>query len=467
MTSSSSRHDRRAQGRRVHAADERSLPTDRSAGGAAHPRCRRESGSSARSGTTTSTSPRAGSPPRSRLPTSRSRRRCATRVPVNCTVAAVGPEQARAVVARSHGCRTAKVKVAEPGQRLDDDVARVGAVRDALGPSGRVRVDANGGWSVEEAVRAIAVLSEFDLEYVEQPTALVEDLAAVRRRVDVPIAADESIRRASDPLRVQQLGAADIAVLKVQPLGGVRACLRLAEQLDAARRRLVGAGVVGRDRRRRCVGGGAAGAAVRVRTGDDVDVHRRRRRRTAGVRSTACSAYAGWRPTTRPSTACAPSRTTSVAGGTGSPPAQRCWRIVSREPLHRRRADRRRRPAAGRRPGGRARPRLAVCGARPRSARCRRGRAVAAARADRRALGRLPRPGPGQGLASPGRRADDVGDGRRQPAPGRARGAPRRGVAHRARRRPPGRAARHRSQPDDRPARSVRSARGLRRRGPR
>ena len=152
-------------------------------------------------------------------------------VPVNCTVAAVGPEQARAVVARSHGCRTAKVKVAEPGQRLDDDVARVGAVRDALGPSGRVRVDANGGWSVEEAVRAIAVLSEFDLEYVEQPTTLVEDLAAVRRRVDVPIAADESIRRASDPLRVQQLGAADIAVLKVQPLGGVRACLRLAEQL--------------------------------------------------------------------------------------------------------------------------------------------------------------------------------------------------------------------------------------------
>jgi O-succinylbenzoate synthase len=152
-------------------------------------------------------------------------------VPVNCTVPAVDPERARAIVMGSHGCRTAKVKVAEPGQRLDDDVARVGSVRDALGPDGRVRVDANGGWSVEEAVRAIGALREFDLEYVEQPAAGVEELAAVRRRVDVPIAADESIRRVSDPLRVQQLDAADIAVLKVQPLGGIRACLRLVEQL--------------------------------------------------------------------------------------------------------------------------------------------------------------------------------------------------------------------------------------------
>jgi O-succinylbenzoate synthase len=155
-----------------------------------------------------------------------------THVAVNCTVPAVGPDQGAAIVRRS-GCGTAKVKVAERGQSLADDLARVEAVRDAIGPRGKIRVDANGGWSVDEAVRAIAALdlAAHGLEYVEQPCASVEDLAAVRRRVDVPIAADESIRRADDPFRVARLEAADIAVLKVAPLGGVQACLRIAEQI--------------------------------------------------------------------------------------------------------------------------------------------------------------------------------------------------------------------------------------------
>jgi O-succinylbenzoate synthase len=152
-------------------------------------------------------------------------------VAVNCTVPAVSAERAATIVQGGHGCRTAKVKVAERGQTLDDDVARVGAVRDALGPEGRVRVDANGAWSVREAVEAIGELSAFDLEYVEQPAASVEELLQVRRLVDVPIAADESIRRSDDPMRVKLLAAADIAVLKVQPLGGARACLELAESI--------------------------------------------------------------------------------------------------------------------------------------------------------------------------------------------------------------------------------------------
>jgi O-succinylbenzoate synthase len=150
-------------------------------------------------------------------------------VPVNCTVPAVGPSKAAEIV-RASGCGTAKVKVAEPGQTLADDLMRVEAVRDAIG-SGRVRIDANGGWSVDEAVRCLKELSRFDLEYVEQPCATVEELAAVRRRIDVPVAADESIRRAEDPMLVKKLEAADIAVLKVQPIGGVRACLDIAEQL--------------------------------------------------------------------------------------------------------------------------------------------------------------------------------------------------------------------------------------------
>ena len=157
------------------------------------------------------------------------------RVPVNSTIPAVGPEQAHRLTVEA-GCRTAKVKVAEPGQSLDDDLARVEAVRDALGPDGRLRVDANGGWSVDDAERHLRALARFELEYAEQPCADVEELADLRRRLarsgtDVLIAADESIRRVSDPYRVRALEAADVAVLKVQPLGGVRACLEIAERI--------------------------------------------------------------------------------------------------------------------------------------------------------------------------------------------------------------------------------------------
>jgi O-succinylbenzoate synthase len=154
-------------------------------------------------------------------------------VPVNATVPACSPELAVDIVRRSAGCRTAKVKVAEQGQTVADDQARLEAVRDAIGADGLIRVDANGAWSVDEAISWIPLLDEAagGLEYVEQPCASVEELASVRRRVDVPIAADESIRRAADPYRVRDLEAADIAVLKVQPLGGVRVCLRIAAEI--------------------------------------------------------------------------------------------------------------------------------------------------------------------------------------------------------------------------------------------
>nr|WP_131102517.1 o-succinylbenzoate synthase [Streptomonospora litoralis] len=150
------------------------------------------------------------------------------RVPVNATVPAVGPKEAARIVAGA-GCSTAKVKVAEAGQEAADDIARVEAVRDAIGPAGRVRIDANGAWDVDTAVRMLSELSRFELEYAEQPCATLEELARVRRRSEVPVAADESVRRAEDPLRVRAAGAADIVVLKVQPLGGVRAALEVAE----------------------------------------------------------------------------------------------------------------------------------------------------------------------------------------------------------------------------------------------
>ncbi|MGH3759510.1 o-succinylbenzoate synthase [Actinophytocola sp.] len=152
------------------------------------------------------------------------------RVPVNATVPAVDPARANRI-ARESGCRTVKVKVADHPASLPEDVERLEAVRDALGPSGLVRCDANGAWDVDTAVSAIATLDRAagGLEYVEQPCRTVEELALVRRRVSVRIAADESIRRAADPLRVAVAEAADVAVLKATPLGGVRRALRVAE----------------------------------------------------------------------------------------------------------------------------------------------------------------------------------------------------------------------------------------------
>ncbi len=145
-------------------------------------------------------------------------------VPVNATVPAIPADGVPALLARFPGCRTAKVKVAERGQSLADDLARVRAVRAVLGPEGRIRVDANGGWTVDEATDALTALAEVGLEYAEQPCATVPELAAVRDRLGglVRIAADESVRKAEDPVAVARAGAADLLVIKAQPLGGIR-----------------------------------------------------------------------------------------------------------------------------------------------------------------------------------------------------------------------------------------------------
>ena len=152
------------------------------------------------------------------------------RVAVNATLPAVAADRVPDVLARYRGCRTVKVKVAERGQTLADDIARVAAARDWVGPEGRVRVDANGGWSVESAEEALVGMAPYALEYAEQPCATVPELAELRRRVSgsgVLVAADESVRKADDPLAVARAGAADLLVIKAQPLGGVTAALRI------------------------------------------------------------------------------------------------------------------------------------------------------------------------------------------------------------------------------------------------
>ena len=167
-----------------------------------------------------------------------------TSIPVNATVPAVAADQVGSVL-QSYGeletIQTVKVKVAEPGQSIDDDVARVRAVRKLL-PDAGLRVDANGAWSLEEAVRALGRVIEAagELEYAEQPVAGVEPLAQLREalqsaKVQVRIAADEAVRKVEDPLRVARLGAADLIVVKAPPLGGVQRALDVVAEsgLDA------------------------------------------------------------------------------------------------------------------------------------------------------------------------------------------------------------------------------------------
>ncbi|WP_245528806.1 o-succinylbenzoate synthase [Gleimia coleocanis] len=159
-------------------------------------------------------------------------------IPINVTIPVVAPERALEIVEEflvsvpAGQVVTAKVKVADPGVTLAADCARLEAVRAGLGACGRIRVDANAAWTVEEAVSALRELDKAagGLEYVEQPCAAVEDLALVRRLVEVPVAADESVRRAEDPLRVARLDAADVLVVKLQPMAGIHRILQVTEQ---------------------------------------------------------------------------------------------------------------------------------------------------------------------------------------------------------------------------------------------
>ena len=158
-----------------------------------------------------------------------------TAVSVNATVPAVPAAEVPRVLARyGEGIAAVKVKVAEHGQSLADDDARVAAVRAVL-PEAALRVDANAGWGPEEAVEALIRLARHGLEYAEQPSPGIEGLARVRselrgRGEPLPIAADESVRKAEDPLAVARAEAADLIVIKAAPLGGAQRALAVVEQ---------------------------------------------------------------------------------------------------------------------------------------------------------------------------------------------------------------------------------------------
>jgi len=144
-------------------------------------------------------------------------------VEINTMIPRVAPDIA-ARMAVAAGCRTVKVKVGD----LEGE-ARIRAVREAVGPATHIRLDANGSWDLEQAIRSLDVLARYDIELVEDPVPTLADLAGLRRRTSIPLAAETSIRTIEDVMEMRRLDAADVLVIKPQRIGGIVAALRAAE----------------------------------------------------------------------------------------------------------------------------------------------------------------------------------------------------------------------------------------------
>jgi O-succinylbenzoate synthase len=155
---------------------------------------------------------------------------------VNATLAAVAPAEVEQQLEAFGEFRTVKIKVAEPGQTIEDDLARVRRVR-KLRPDVALRLDANGGYDVGTAIEFAKQLAieSIDLQYFEQPVKTILELAEVRERlarIGIKVAADESVRKASDPLAVAEAKAADVLVIKAQPLGGISSALEITTRAN-------------------------------------------------------------------------------------------------------------------------------------------------------------------------------------------------------------------------------------------
>ena len=158
------------------------------------------------------------------------------RIAVNATLPAVAPDLVEKVLANFGEFSTVKIKVAEAGQSLQDDLDRIFKVRQ-LYPEAKIRLDANGGYDIATATLLANAMYEngVPLEYLEQPVESIAEMAELKlqvNRVGIKIAADESVRKVSDPLAVAQANAADILVLKAAPLGGINRALEIAAEAE-------------------------------------------------------------------------------------------------------------------------------------------------------------------------------------------------------------------------------------------
>ena len=157
-----------------------------------------------------------------------------TSVPVNAILPAVAPQDVAKILTRAGKFQTVKIKTAEKGQSVSDDLARILEVQN-LYPEAKIRLDANGGFEIPKALELLEKLQfeGIELEYFEQPVATIAELAEMKIEIaktgqTTLIAADESVRKSSDPLAVELAKAADILVLKSAPLGGIASALEIA-----------------------------------------------------------------------------------------------------------------------------------------------------------------------------------------------------------------------------------------------
>lgn len=154
------------------------------------------------------------------------------KIGINATLPALHVSKVADALKPFGAFNTVKIKVAEPGQGLQDDLDRIAAVR-ALNPEAKIRLDANGAMSIDSALKLAELAGP--IEYFEQPVRTIAEMAELRVRLkhqnpQVLIAADESVRKVSDPLAVVQAGAADILVLKAAPLGGITRATTIARE---------------------------------------------------------------------------------------------------------------------------------------------------------------------------------------------------------------------------------------------
>lgn len=152
--------------------------------------------------------------------------------PVRCNATLVAGDPASVVSDAERwaadGFSTFKLKLG-----TGDDAAQVRAVREALGPRARIRVDANGAWDLETAKRALAEIEPYEIELAEQPVATSEEAVELAASTPVPLAADECVESKDDAEQVARAGAFAMTGIKLSKVGGPEEAMEIAELLPA------------------------------------------------------------------------------------------------------------------------------------------------------------------------------------------------------------------------------------------